>query len=106
MQASTLAGPSRAGGGRGAPAGIAGKGTVATVFGLDVRCDSPLALLHGWIHSVARVNPLTFLLESGRGFISGEPTQVAMAFGIATGLVVVFVTWAVFGLRNAEAAGG
>ena len=47
MQASTLAGPSRAGGGRGAPAGIAGKGTVATVFGLDVRCDSPLALLHG-----------------------------------------------------------
>jgi ABC-2 type transport system permease protein len=66
----------------------------------------PLHLLRGWIHTVARVNPLTFLLESGRGFISGEPTQVATAFGIAIGLVLVFVTWAFLGLRRAEAAGG
>ena len=31
----------------------------------------PLDLLQGWIHGVARFNPLTFLLESGRGFIDG-----------------------------------
>jgi ABC-2 type transport system permease protein len=66
----------------------------------------PLHLLHGWIHEVARWNPLTFLLESGRGFISGEPTQVATAFGIAVALVLFFATWAMLGLRRAEAAGG
>jgi ABC-2 type transport system permease protein len=33
----------------------------------------PLALLQGWIHAVASVNPITPLLEAGRGFISGSP---------------------------------
>ena len=66
----------------------------------------PLHLLHGWIHSTARVNPLTFLLESGRGFISGEPTQVLTAFGIGAALIVFFAGWAMLGLRRAEAAGG
>ena len=40
----------------------------------------PLALLDGWIHTVAVVNPLTRVIESGRGFISGRPTEVAEAF--------------------------
>jgi ABC-2 type transport system permease protein len=66
----------------------------------------PLHLLRGWIHAVARVNPLTFLLESARGFIQGEPTQVGPAFAVAAALVVVFAVWAMRGLRNAEAAGG
>jgi ABC-2 type transport system permease protein len=65
----------------------------------------PLDLLSGWIHGVARLNPLTFILESGRGFIQGEPTQVAMAFGLAAGLFVVFAVWARTGLRAAENAG-
>ena len=34
----------------------------------------PLDLLTGWIHGVASVNPLTALLEAGRGFISGNPS--------------------------------
>jgi len=66
----------------------------------------PLHLLSGWIHAVARVNPLTFLLESGRGFISGEPTQVLTAYAIGAGLLLLFATWALRGLRRAEAAGG
>jgi ABC-2 type transport system permease protein len=65
----------------------------------------PLGLLQGWIHSVASVNPLTALLEAGRGFISGERTLTLAAFGIAAGLIVGFATWAVRGLRKAEAAG-
>ena len=32
----------------------------------------PLSLLEGWIHAVAVVNPLTPVIEAGRGFISGE----------------------------------
>jgi len=65
----------------------------------------PLELLSGWIHAVASVNPVTALLEAGRGFISGEPTQVALAFAIAVVLPVAFALWARGGLRRAEAAG-
>jgi ABC-2 type transport system permease protein len=65
----------------------------------------PLDLLSGWIHAVARLNPLTFILESGRGFIQGEPTQVALAFGLAAALFVVFAFWARTGLRAAENSG-
>lgn len=65
----------------------------------------PLSLLSGWIHAVASVNPVTALLEAGRGFISGEPTLVAAAFAIAAVLPVLFSLWARGGLRRAEAAG-
>jgi ABC-2 type transport system permease protein len=65
----------------------------------------PLSLLRGWIHGVARVNPLTFLLEAGRGFIDGQPTQRLAAFSIAAGLLLVFAVWARTGLARAERAG-
>jgi len=65
----------------------------------------PLSLLQGWIHDVAVVNPLTRVVESGRGFLAAEPTQVGAAFAVAIGLVLLFGVWAVRGLRNAEAAG-
>jgi len=65
----------------------------------------PLDLLQGWIHGIARFNPLTFILESGRGFIQGEPTQVGTAFTLAAALLLVFALWARFGLRRAENAG-
>jgi ABC-2 type transport system permease protein len=65
----------------------------------------PLDLLSGWIHAVASVNPVTALLEAGRGFISGEPAQVALAFAIAVVLPVLFALWARGGLKRAEAAG-
>ena len=65
----------------------------------------PLHLLQGWIHAVARVNPLTFLLEAGRGLIEGQPTQLAAAFGTAAILLAVFMVWARTGLARAERAG-
>jgi ABC-type multidrug transport system permease subunit len=65
----------------------------------------PLNLLSGWIHAVASVNPVTALLEAGRGLISGEPTVVALAFAIAVVLPVLFALWARGGLRRAAAAG-
>jgi ABC-2 type transport system permease protein len=64
----------------------------------------PLHLLSGWIHSVARLNPTTAFLDAGRGFISGNPTTVAAAFGLAVGLVLLFTLWARGGLRSAESA--
>jgi ABC-2 type transport system permease protein len=65
----------------------------------------PLNLLQGWIHGVAIVNPLTYLLETGRGFVAGDAPHVLGAFGIAIGLGVLFWIWAFRGLRSAEAAG-
>jgi ABC-2 type transport system permease protein len=65
----------------------------------------PLELLEGWIDAVATANPLTYLLETGRGFIAGDPPHVLLAFVLALGMGVGFWTWAFLGLRKAEAAG-
>jgi ABC-2 type transport system permease protein len=62
----------------------------------------PLALLTGWIHGVATYNPVTYLLEAGRGFIAGHPTDVVAAFAILGGLLPLFTLWAVRSLRRAE----
>jgi ABC-2 type transport system permease protein len=66
----------------------------------------PLTLLSGWIHHVAQANPVTYFLEAGRSFVSGDTTHALIAYGSALGLAVVFSVWAFRGLRNAEAAGG
>jgi ABC-2 type transport system permease protein len=65
----------------------------------------PLNLLEGWIHGVASANPVTALLEAGRGLISGRPELTLAAFAIALALIGAFTLWAVRGLRRAEAAG-
>ena len=65
----------------------------------------PLGLLEGWIHGVATINPITPLLEEGRGLISGEPDKTLLAFSIAAGLIAGFAVWALRGLGRAEAAG-
>jgi len=65
----------------------------------------PLALLQGWIHAVAVANPMTRVLEAGRGFVAGAPTEVLAAYGAILALGALFTVWAVRGLRKAEAAG-
>ena len=65
----------------------------------------PLTLLTGWIHAVANVNPVTAVLEAGRGLLAGSPVKVAIAF---TGLAVAAAALGVFarrGLASAERAG-
>ena len=65
----------------------------------------PLSLLQGWLHGVAVVNPITRLLEAGRGLLDGHPTEVGLAFAAAFGLVLLFLVWALRGVRDAESAG-
>jgi ABC-2 type transport system permease protein len=65
----------------------------------------PLALVQGWIHAAARVNPITYVLEAGRGLLAGTPVHVALAFGLLFGVVVLAWLWALRGLRSAERAG-
>lgn len=65
----------------------------------------PLALLGGALHAVAKYNPITYALETGRGLLAGDPAQVGLSFGLALALALVFSVWALRGLRSAEAAG-
>jgi ABC-2 type transport system permease protein len=65
----------------------------------------PLRLLRGWIHSVASVNPETFVLEAARGLLAATPVNVGLAFGLLAGGIVVMSFWARRGLRSAERAG-
>jgi ABC-2 type transport system permease protein len=65
----------------------------------------PRDLLSGWVHAVSNVNPVTFILEAGRGLLFGAPLRTGLAFAIAAGLAAGFALWATRGLRRAEAAG-
>jgi ABC-2 type transport system permease protein len=65
----------------------------------------PLSLLEGWIHAVASLNPLTRVLEAGRGLLAGTPTEVGIAFAVAFALAAGLTLWALRGLRSAEHAG-
>jgi ABC-2 type transport system permease protein len=65
----------------------------------------PLALLGDVLHAFARFNPVTYALESGRGFLAGDPTHVALGFGLPLLAAVFLSVWALRGLRSAEAAG-
>jgi len=62
----------------------------------------PLDLLTGWIGALASVNPATALIEAGRGFISGVPDTVALAYAAGFALAALGIVWALTGLRNAE----
>ncbi len=65
----------------------------------------PIELLHGWVKSVAHVNPITAIVEGGRDLISDSPVDALLAYGVGFGLIVLFSVWALTGLRRAEAAG-
>jgi ABC-2 type transport system permease protein len=66
----------------------------------------PVELLADWLEAIARFNPVTVLLESGRSLIAGSPERVAAAFAVAVAMIAGFSVWAVRGLGKAEAAGG
>ena len=65
----------------------------------------PRDLLGGWIQTVSEFNPMTAIVEAGRGLMAGDPFHVALAFAAAAGLAAVLFAWAAGGLRRAEAAG-
>jgi ABC-2 type transport system permease protein len=62
----------------------------------------PYDLLTGWVQAAASVNPVTLVLEAGRGFIAAEPEKVLPAFAVAVLLAAVTALWARGGLRSAE----
>jgi ABC-2 type transport system permease protein len=66
----------------------------------------PLDLLSGWVHTVAKVNPVTAIFDAGRSLLAGSPASVGLALAATAGLIALFSLWALRSLRSAEAAGG
>jgi ABC-2 type transport system permease protein len=64
----------------------------------------PYDLLTGWVKGAASFNPATLVLESGRGFLEGDPTKVLPAFAALALLAAVSMAWARGGLHSAERA--
>jgi ABC-2 type transport system permease protein len=62
----------------------------------------PYDLLTGWVKTAASVNPITLVIESIRGLITGDPTEVLPAFLVMLLFVSLTVLWARGGLRSAE----
>lgn len=65
----------------------------------------PQALLVGWISHVAKVNPLTLVLNTNRDLLAGLSAEIILTYGVMLGLILLLSTWAVSGMRSAEAAG-
>ena len=65
----------------------------------------PLSLLTGWVHAVSSVNPITAVIEAGRGLLAGSPVKVALAFLLLAGAAAVLAGFARRGLASAERAG-
>ena len=65
----------------------------------------PITLLTGWIHDVANINPVTAVLEAGRGLLAGAPVKVALAFAGLAIAAAAFAAFARRGLTSAERAG-
>ena len=65
----------------------------------------PRDLLQGWVETVSQVNPVTPIIEAGRGLMAGDPFHVAFAFAAAVSLAAALSVFARRGLRKAEAAG-
>ena len=65
----------------------------------------PLSLLTGWIHAVASFNPVTPVLEAGRGLLAGSPVKVALAFAGLAAAGLILAVFARRGLASAERAG-
>lgn len=65
----------------------------------------PLALLDGWIHDAAQVNPLSWMLGSVRGLLNGTPDHTSIGLACVGVMVCLAFIWGFTGLRRAERAG-
>ncbi len=65
----------------------------------------PLSLLTGWVHAVSRLNPITAVIEAGRGLLAGAPVKVALSFALLAGGAALLGVFARRGLASADRAG-
>ena len=65
----------------------------------------PLSLLTGWIHSVSSLDPVTAVIEAGRGLLAGSPVKVALSFALIAAGAAILGAFSRRGLASAERAG-
>lgn len=66
----------------------------------------PMDLLEGWLHAVATVNPITYVMQAARSLLAGAPADIGLGVAAVAGLFLVLLAWALGGVRSAERAGG
>ena len=62
----------------------------------------PIGLLSGWLKEAAKINPVTAIVEAGRGFMAGAETKVALAFACSIAIGLVMLVFAMRQMRRAE----
>jgi len=62
----------------------------------------PAALLPGWLGSVVKVNPMSYVVEASRSLLAGGNQSVGKGFLLCAALLVAVAVWAVLGVRAAE----
>jgi ABC-2 type transport system permease protein len=65
----------------------------------------PLSLLTGWVHAVSRLNPITAVIEAGRGLFAGSPVKVVLSFALLAAGAAILGAFSRRGLASAERAG-
>lgn len=62
----------------------------------------PRELLSGWVHHAADFNPITAFVEASRSLLAGQPEQIGVTYLVALMMIIIFWTWGITGLRQAE----
>ena len=62
----------------------------------------PAALLPGWLGSVGKLNPMTYVVQGSRSLLAGGNQSVGRGFLLGAALLAVASVWAVLGVRAAE----
>jgi ABC-2 type transport system permease protein len=61
----------------------------------------PLSIMPGWIQPIARINPLTYVVDALRGLLAtGNLTQLPLDIAAITLATVVFLILASLGLKR------
>lgn len=62
----------------------------------------PADLLHGWLGTAVRWNPMTNVVEGSRALLAGGSESVGRAFIFGFVILLVVSAWAILGVRRAE----
>ena len=62
----------------------------------------PANFLRGWLGSVVKWNPMTYVVEGSRSLLTGGSHVVGRGFAFSAALLLVVSVWAVLGVRKAE----
>ena len=65
---------------------------------------APRELMTGWARAAAGVNPITLLLETGRGLLADQAAHLALCLGALVVAIAALTAWALRGLSRAQVA--